>query len=136
MAKSDFTLPEGMSQTDCHTRRAEVTEEIKRNSDATSALSKERSLLDSERFQLLERMSELKGEANVSEHALLRYLERRYDFDSEAVRQEMLSPAVRAAIEAGASGVKVEGGSFKISGTTVVTYLLSEKRRRKKRVET
>jgi len=42
---------------------------------------------------------------NVSDHALLRWLERYLEMDLEAVRASILTPDRRAAIEAGASAI-------------------------------
>lgn len=48
----------------------------------------------------------------VSDHAVLRYLERVKGFDIEAVRREILSPNVQAAVAMGARAVEI--GSYKL----------------------
>jgi hypothetical protein len=63
----------------------------------------------------------------ISDHAVIRYLERRHGFDFEAVRDEILTPAVRGAVNAGASGVKVDGGTFKIQDRTITTHIRGKK---------
>lgn len=65
----------------------------------------------------------------ISDHAVIRYLERRHGFDFEAVRAEMLTKAVRVAVEFGASTV-VDGlgGRLIIRNGTVVTYLPARRR--------
>lgn len=64
----------------------------------------------------------------VSDHALLRYLERVKDVDIEAARAEILTPAVTAAIIQGASGVIVGKVKFVVSGATITTTLGEEQR--------
>jgi len=59
----------------------------------------------------------------VSDHAVLRYLERRYKTDVEAIRQEILTPCRVAAIKAGASQITVAGLTFKISDGVITTIL-------------
>lgn len=62
--------------------------------------------------------------AKISDHALLRYLERVKGIDLEEARREMRCPALLAAIEMGARTViHGSGARFKISGDTVVTVL-------------
>lgn len=66
-------------------------------------------------------------EAAVSDHAVLRYLERVLDLDVDAVRGLILSETKRA-IAAGASAVVRDGVRYVILNRTVVTVLLSSKR--------
>lgn len=61
---------------------------------------------------------------HVSDHAVLRYLERVAGFDIEALRREIGRKVDRAAV-AGASGVVIDGMVYKLVGAlpdcTVVT---------------
>lgn len=57
----------------------------------------------------------------VSDHALLRYLERVYEFDLAKFRAEMLTPEVRAALRVGATAVNVGNFRFVLRENTVVT---------------
>lgn len=61
----------------------------------------------------------------VTDHAVLRYLERERGIDIEAIRNEMATPIVRAACAARASKVLMGGTEFRICSTgkvrTVVT---------------
>ncbi|MAO03602.1 MAG: hypothetical protein ABGX08_02710 [Citromicrobium sp.] len=59
----------------------------------------------------------------VSDHAVIRFLERKYGFCFDDIRQELLTPAVIAAMNAGADGVKTGDGTLKIKGRTVVTFI-------------
>lgn len=79
--------------------------------------------LRAERGEIAKRLAEMSEKPRISDHAVIRYLERKYGFDFEAIRAEMLTDPVRRAIDAGAEGVKFNGGVFKIKGRTVTTYM-------------
>lgn len=65
----------------------------------------------------------MKQKPGVSEHALFRFLERSGRVDMEALKREILSPTVEAAIRAGARSVKANGMTFIIDRGQVVTVL-------------
>lgn len=88
----------------------------------TSRNDKERARLQAERVAIETRIAASRDSITVSDHAVIRYLERRYGFDFENVRNEILSPAVRSAVNLGAAGVKIDGGTFKIAGKTITTF--------------
>ena len=67
----------------------------------------------------------------ITDHAVLRYLERKYGFDIEKIRKEMLTPAVSLAISSGAQGIQVHGGRMVIKQGVVVSFLPGTSRRRK-----
>lgn len=69
------------------------------------------------------KIEEFSAEPRISDHAVLRYLERKYGFDFETVRKEMLTDTVVAGMRMGAEGVKFNGGVLKIKGNTVTTYI-------------
>lgn len=86
--------------------------------------------LDRQRDKLRHQLKKVKNlitavseKPRVSDHAVIRYLERRYGFSFDDVRDELLTPVVVAAIDAGVDGVKMNGGILKIKGRTVVTYI-------------
>jgi hypothetical protein len=56
----------------------------------------------------------------VSDHAVLRYLERAKGFDMEAVRQH-IADVCRGPVNIGATCIQAEGVKFEISGGRVVT---------------
>lgn len=58
----------------------------------------------------------------VSDHALLRYLERAHGLDVEQHRQHVAELVARG-VRAGASGVRVEGCRFILNGNRVTTVL-------------
>lgn len=65
--------------------------------------------------------------AYVSDHAVLRYLERVHGIDIEAVRAEMMVPGVDAAIAFDCDTVKLGNGArLKLVGDVVQTVLAKE----------
>lgn len=62
-------------------------------------------------------------EPRLSDHALLRYLERVFDLDLALIRAEIMTPAVVDAVRSGASAVTVNGVKFVCDKGTIVTVL-------------
>ncbi len=60
---------------------------------------------------------------SVSDHAVLRYMERKYGFDVAAIRAEILTPERREAIRCGAKSITVEGMRFVVRDGTITTAL-------------
>ena len=60
--------------------------------------------------------------AIVSDHALLRYMERVLGLDVEALRVDV-ARIVEVGIEHGASGVQLDGCSYKLDGARVKTVI-------------
>lgn len=86
-------------------------------------IDRQRDKLRNELSAVKARIGQMQEKPRVSDHALVRYLERKYGFDFENVRNEMLTPTILSAMEIGAEGVKFNGGLVKIKGRTVVTYV-------------
>ncbi len=63
------------------------------------------------------------GDVRVSDHALVRYLERVMKFDIEAVRKQILTPEREHYIRAGASRIIVDGVQFVVRDKTIVTTI-------------
>lgn len=61
----------------------------------------------------------------VSDHALLRFLERRHGLDVEAIRADIRS-LVETGVRYGASGVIADGIKFILRDETVVTVSLKQ----------
>lgn len=61
-------------------------------------------------------------EIYVSDHAVLRYVQRVLGIDTEAIRSE-IRVAVKNGVELGASGVRQGNTTYKLTGQTVVTVL-------------
>jgi hypothetical protein len=59
----------------------------------------------------------------VSDHAVLRYIERVMGVDVEQIRRGLLTPLVRQAMIAGAKQVTIEGVTFVIDNQTLVTVV-------------
>lgn len=57
----------------------------------------------------------------ITEHAVVRYMERKYGADFSIVREEMMTPGLRAAIDNGAAKYVHDGFEFVIAGKRVVT---------------
>lgn len=68
----------------------------------------------------------------ISDHALLRYIERVHGIDTEAMKAALLTDALTGAIKSGASGMKTPEGIFVIVGSTVTTFLRPEMRPKRK----
>lgn len=62
-------------------------------------------------------------EPYVSDHAVIRYFERVYGLDIAALRAEILTPEVKAAILAGASCVMVRGHRAPVENFAIKTIL-------------
>ena len=59
----------------------------------------------------------------VSDHAIVRYLERFKDVDIMSVRKEILTPEIVSAIRAGASTVHLNGAVFKVTNGVITTIM-------------
>ncbi|MBL4940355.1 MAG: hypothetical protein JKY81_01680 [Colwellia sp.] len=59
----------------------------------------------------------------VSDHAVIRFLERHYGFDFEKQRGELMTSTVKAAMQLGATRVKCHGYKLVLEGNTVVTVI-------------
>lgn len=69
----------------------------------------------------------------VSDHAVLQYLQRRYGFDLEKVRAELLTPGViAAALLPRETHIQAHGGRIVVKDGTVVTFLPRTGLKRKK----
>jgi hypothetical protein len=68
----------------------------------------------------------------ISDHALLRYIERICGVDVEAMKAELLTETVVLAIKQGATAVKSPVGTMVIKGNTVVTFLDPDMRPKRK----
>jgi hypothetical protein len=67
----------------------------------------------------------------ITDHAVVRYLERKFDFHFDDFKDKLLTKAVRLGIEMGARSVKSDGGKFIIKDNKVVTYVPDKKPFRK-----
>lgn len=76
----------------------------------------------------LMRRSRPAPEPRVSDHALLRFIERVFKIDIDYIKnRRMLTPTVIEAMKNGATGVTVEGLRMKIADNTIVTVYIEDK---------
>lgn len=72
-------------------------------------------------------------DVRVSDHAVLRYLERKYGMDIDALRAEILTPQRQKAFARGCRAVRAGEVLFIAKNGTVVTVLRSARRERGER---
>ncbi len=66
-------------------------------------------------------------EVHITDHAIIRYLERVKGFNIEAIKREMMSPGVEVAVEFGCETVRLGNGArLKLRGSVVQTVLAKE----------
>ena len=110
-------------------RQAEITRELTEMAQHRKGLTQETEALKPEISRLkkllaVEREKETSTKPlAVSDHAVLRFMERAMGFDIKAVRERILSPVVREALEAGATRVKSEGFDYVLDKRIVVTVI-------------
>ena len=108
---------------DLDTRITAIEVEMAEPKAILKNLNDTRSKLISEKKQLEEQKAKLKKKVTVADHAVIRYLERRYGFDFEDIRKEILTDNVIRAVKMGAEGVKLQHGTFKVKDNVIVTYV-------------
>jgi len=80
--------------------------------------------LKSELDALIEQSKSIVADVpTVSDHALIRYLERFHGFDLDKFRKEMLTEERYNAILAGCDEIKLDKVTFKVSGKVIVTVV-------------
>jgi len=57
----------------------------------------------------------------VSDHALLRYMERHMEFDIQTLKESLLTDSVKKSIADGANKIKIKGISFVVRNNIIVT---------------
>lgn len=87
-------------------------------------IQKELSSMESEAVQLAASLAPKdREEIKISDHALIRYLERKHGFDFTQFRDEILTPDRKIMIEAGVKEINAGGIRLKVDGKTIVTVL-------------
>ena len=119
-----------MSKTAIHERIADLDTRIESLKTEAAPLreqigniDRQKTKLEGQRAELRKQLAVMDEKPRVSDHAVVRYLERKYGFNFEDVRSEMLTPVVIQAMNAGVAGVKFNGGTVKLKGKTVTTYV-------------
>lgn len=96
-----------------------------------SEISRDASALDKKKAKYSKLSSQIRSlkqtrspdNPQVTDHAVLRYLERVKGFDIAAVRKEMLTPEVTSAIRVGAVSLKRDGVEYVLQDGMVITVL-------------
>jgi len=101
----------------------ELEEEMKQAQKEAGAKASNVWKLKQEQVNIITALTAVKKDTTVSDHALIRYLERKYGFDFDQYRNEILTPITMQAIEAGATSIKVENISFKVVNNTITTAI-------------
>lgn len=115
-----------------------VTELQAESARCESALGEAEQIAADLRARLGEVRSELArrlrpaAEPKISDHAMLRYVERVMGIDVDALRAEIMSDSVKAALRSGASGVTVNGVKMVAKDGVIVTVLSDEMRPKQK----
>lgn len=104
-------------------RRIEaLVEESRPLREQTSNIDRTKNALNAELAEVKLRLRVLTEAPSVSDHAVIRYLERKHGFCFEDIRSEMLTDTVVAAMRSGVESVKALGGTMVIKGMKVVTF--------------
>jgi len=88
-------------------KQTEITKKAEQVETAQLAIREAQRIFEQKRNELKALNSELEKmqqEISVSEHALLRYLERKYNLDFDEIINEILLPPLRSQIESLGSG--------------------------------
>lgn len=100
-----------------------------------TALQGEVAQMEATRRSLLaevERRSRPAEDIHITDHALLRYVERVFGIDVDAVRREILTDGVARCIELGASTITVNGIQLRVKDRSVVTVIGSDQKTHRK----
>jgi hypothetical protein len=100
-----------------------------------TALQGEVAQMEATRRSLLaevERRSRPADDVRITDHALLRYVERVFGIDIDAVRREILTDGVAKGIELGASTITVNGIQFRVKDRSIVTVIGADQKTHRK----
>jgi hypothetical protein len=96
---------------------------LKELQERISVIDRRMNALNEEKKAISKDIEFIKKTPKVSDHAVIRYLERKMNFDFEDIRAKLLTPTVVSAMEIGVEGIKIDGGTLKIRDKTVVTFI-------------
>lgn len=103
-----------------------------RLSEPVSKLNELQSKINEINNEINRRSASDKTSPSVSDHALVRYIERVLGFDVESIREDILKQTLNA-IVSGANSVKKEGMVFQIKNNTVVTVTSAKSKKMQNR---
>jgi predicted nuclease with TOPRIM domain len=101
-----------------------------------TALQGEVAQMEATRRSLLaevERRSRPAEDVHITDHALLRYVERVFGIDVDAVRRQILTDGIAKCIELGASTITVNGIQFRVKDRSIVTVIGSDQKTHRKK---
>ena len=101
-----------------------------------TALQGEVAQMEATRRSLLaevERRSRPAEDIHITDHALLRYVERVFGIDVDAVRRQILTDGIAKCIELGASTITVNGIQFRVKDRSIVTVIGSDQKTHRKK---
>jgi hypothetical protein len=78
----------------------------------------------------LERRSRPTEDVRITDHALLRYVERVFKIDVDALKRQILTDGVTKGIENGASTITVNGIQFRVKDRSIVTVIGGDQNQR------
>lgn len=102
-------------------RLASIDAEVEAAKERVRTEQRKLSELLLERERVLVEVAKEAAEPRVSDHAVIRYLERKHGFDFDGVRAEILTPDRVAAIRAGATSIRHDGIKFVVKDGVIVT---------------
>ncbi len=86
-------------------------------------LSQQLSQVGTDLHMVQEGLKNLDKAPKISDHALIRYMERKCDISFEAMRKKIMTPETIAAIKAGAKKVKVDDLELIVSDDKVIVTI-------------
>lgn len=105
-----------------------LAEELKVKTAEYSLLCKEKAKLGSKMAKLNTEITNIKSQLavrspSVTDHAILRLLERKYGIDIDKIKQEILCPEVMSALKVGAKKLKHGGMEYILDKGLVITII-------------
>lgn len=105
-----------------------LAEELKVKKLEFDTLNKEHQKICSKLAKLNGEIKQIKSKMainspSVTDHAVLRMLERKYGIDTDKIRDEILCPQVCDAIKVGAKKLKLDGIEYILNDGLVVTII-------------
>ncbi len=101
----------------------ELERQVRELNKKMASLELQLAEVNRDKKEIRHRILLLNNQPSVSDHALIRYLERKLGKKFEEYREEILCPQVIQALEDGLSEIEVEGVRFRLAGKTVVTVI-------------
>lgn len=106
-------------------RLATIASEQRDLRSKLTELSQEEAALRPQIGELKKELAAIDREPRITDHAVLRYLERFYGFNIEEVRSRLMTRNVVAGIQMGANAISIEGGKLMVTDNVVTTFIPS-----------